>query len=572
MSKWTPMGVGLIGVLIGLMLSLLVPSVKAQDACDLDFTNDGVVDNRDIEAFVRVYSEGPCAILDDGSVDTLAPACDSIDFNGDGSFYDPEDITAFQRAFDGGPCPNGWYPVPKWADQVRVWLAPSYGNDANSGIKRELAVATPTRAYALVQDAAHAGRPWAVVIPRGEWIVGNLTGEYGAWAYGASGGRRGYIAADPDDDPSLPRPVIDAGGGSGFIGYCGNITIASLEFRGHGADASVGVHFYGRGSEGRGNIVVSDVLCREFSGNFAIQGSDKADPIKNVVVSRCASKWAFRVSGYAQGAFVSCADGVLFDTVTLQQNGYRWADPVDPPDVGSHNYYGVSNATNIVWNNCVTVEASATGLQFRGRHQVARGCVAINNPLGITAGHAQALPDEDSSAEIVGNLIIGGGDIDGNPRSFSIGVNRASGVVVRDNIIWRVAPEGLRMDTGAAFWLQGGEHQEWDISGNLIYDPRINLTDPPTSASTAPLFRDDRPIGSTPTSASLIEENTLVNAIPASAPTLSGYLDSHGVNVFAPEFAGRTFGELASLNRRGDWKDEWESKSLISWWKQRLSD
>ena len=66
------------------VLFFVTPKAKAQ--CDLDFNNDGWVDQGDVEAFLRVASESPCAVQNDGvTEDTLAPPCDSIDFNGDGS-------------------------------------------------------------------------------------------------------------------------------------------------------------------------------------------------------------------------------------------------------------------------------------------------------------------------------------------------------------------------------------------------------------------------------------------------------------------------------------------------------
>lgn len=64
---------------------------------DIDFNNDGsLFDPQDIEAFLSVYSEGPCI--------PETATCDSIDFNNDGSLFDPEDINAFLRVFSEGPC------------------------------------------------------------------------------------------------------------------------------------------------------------------------------------------------------------------------------------------------------------------------------------------------------------------------------------------------------------------------------------------------------------------------------------------------------------------------------------
>jgi hypothetical protein len=43
-----------------------------------------------------VFSEGPCV--------PESAFCDSIDFNNDGSFFDPCDIDSFLLVFSEGPC------------------------------------------------------------------------------------------------------------------------------------------------------------------------------------------------------------------------------------------------------------------------------------------------------------------------------------------------------------------------------------------------------------------------------------------------------------------------------------
>jgi hypothetical protein len=69
-----------------------------QAPCDsIDFNNDGATfDPTDIEAFLSVFSEGPCIPAE--------ATCNDIDFNNDGSLFDPCDIDAFLFVFSEGPC------------------------------------------------------------------------------------------------------------------------------------------------------------------------------------------------------------------------------------------------------------------------------------------------------------------------------------------------------------------------------------------------------------------------------------------------------------------------------------
>jgi hypothetical protein len=66
--------------------------------CDsIDFNNDGsVFDPTDVDAFLSVFSEGPCI--------PAGANCNDVDFNNDTSVFDPCDVDAFLLRFSEGPC------------------------------------------------------------------------------------------------------------------------------------------------------------------------------------------------------------------------------------------------------------------------------------------------------------------------------------------------------------------------------------------------------------------------------------------------------------------------------------
>jgi hypothetical protein len=80
------------------MLGEVMWSVIQTPRCDsIDFNRDGsFFDPVDIDALLSVFSEGPCM--------PETAACGDIDFNNDGSVFDPCDIDAFLLAFSEGPC------------------------------------------------------------------------------------------------------------------------------------------------------------------------------------------------------------------------------------------------------------------------------------------------------------------------------------------------------------------------------------------------------------------------------------------------------------------------------------
>ena len=73
-------------------------SIRETNCCDsIDFNDDGsVFDPDDIDAFLSLFSEGPCI--------PSAADCGDVDFNNDGSLFDPADIDSFLRVFSEGPC------------------------------------------------------------------------------------------------------------------------------------------------------------------------------------------------------------------------------------------------------------------------------------------------------------------------------------------------------------------------------------------------------------------------------------------------------------------------------------
>ncbi|MFO0856699.1 MAG: hypothetical protein U0640_04990 [Phycisphaerales bacterium] len=82
----------------GYLFSLNEIGTGPFSACDsIDFNNDGsVFDPADIDSFLSVYSEGPC--LPSGAT------CNDIDFNNDGGVFDPMDIDSFLSVYSEGPC------------------------------------------------------------------------------------------------------------------------------------------------------------------------------------------------------------------------------------------------------------------------------------------------------------------------------------------------------------------------------------------------------------------------------------------------------------------------------------
>ncbi len=74
-----------------------IPSAAGPTCDSIDINNDGsFFDPQDVDAFLSVFSEGPCV------PDTAV--CGDLDFNNDGSVFDPCDVDSFLTLFSEGPC------------------------------------------------------------------------------------------------------------------------------------------------------------------------------------------------------------------------------------------------------------------------------------------------------------------------------------------------------------------------------------------------------------------------------------------------------------------------------------
>jgi hypothetical protein len=72
-------------------------TITGTECGSIDFNNDGAFfDPTDIDAFLSVFSEGPCI--------PGAATCNDVDFNNDAALFDPCDIDSFLLVFSEGPC------------------------------------------------------------------------------------------------------------------------------------------------------------------------------------------------------------------------------------------------------------------------------------------------------------------------------------------------------------------------------------------------------------------------------------------------------------------------------------
>lgn len=85
--------------------TLICMEIPRDDGCaSIDFNNDGsIFDPDDLDDFLFVFAESPCPIRIEPTTGESCE-CNSVDTNRDGSIYDPADIDRFLSMLSEGPC------------------------------------------------------------------------------------------------------------------------------------------------------------------------------------------------------------------------------------------------------------------------------------------------------------------------------------------------------------------------------------------------------------------------------------------------------------------------------------
>lgn len=488
---WFTVAIAVLLLLVTLVRHAVAAPVPSQaPPCDtIDFNQDGLFpDTQDVEDFRAVLAGGASS----------TGAANDIDFNNDGVFPDTADLEAFLRVFAGGPCEAARRPqwrlfVPPPSSR-QVFVSSSLGSDANDGTilrpRRTIA-----QGFALLGHRTgdslflrrgdvfqeHVGMPNG-----GGWNKSGLSADAPLWlgAYG---------------DASLPRPIVHGVGGAAALNFQSgggvrHVVVDGVAFVWTPGSPAKGINWYAEGTD----VLLQDCEVRGFVVNLNIEALGSSRPVgagggvgvglDRLVIRGCSILDAnpHGSGSHSNGVHVNNAAGVM-EWCLLDNNG---RDDRGFGTTKNHNLYLACNVPEFIVRDTISTRGSATGLQLRAQNTSAEGCLVAWNPLGLTTGHAEIegkrdpgpdgrfdTPDDvvywpnmwpawGSRGHIVGNLIVGGGDIAPNlPRGMSLGIGYPDGLVVRDNIVLEV--EGG--DPAAVTF--GGLHTTWTFEGNTVYAP-----------------------------------------------------------------------------------------------------
>ena len=137
----------------------------------------------------------------------------------------------------------------------------------------------------------------------------------------------------------------------------------------------------------------------------------------------------------------------------------------------NRNYYGSAGFSNTTLDGNITAVGASGGMQAR-MGGIIRNNLALDEPVGISVGHAENPVGVPFTATIENNVVLGSSDVGHQPRGFGLGFG-GMGFTVRGNIIAHNVRgtgnlEGLFSDTDLGSAYQS--YQDGVIEDNIVYN------------------------------------------------------------------------------------------------------
>jgi hypothetical protein len=268
---------------------------------------------------------------------------------------------------------DGWIDEDALTSATTIYVAPGYGNDANNGTTTGTAVATLTRAAALVTN----GQSWAIRILEGTSVAGiNWTKGGASWTA-----------------PGLFSSYWDAGAGVGTQGVKPQITsMMNCISAGGAVDYSIWrkIHFAPPGTEDCFNSLRHRYLafddCRFEGGENAVDLNitDVPPLSERLFVNRCTFIDTINETGISKGLYTSKMSECLIRECHFELTG-RTGTSGYGSDIFSRSQYHDAEETDVWVIGCYT--SRSDGVQNRPGGCIVDCVFTESHLMGFIGGH-----------------------------------------------------------------------------------------------------------------------------------------------------------------------------------------
>jgi hypothetical protein len=375
---------------------------------------------------------------------------------------------------------NGWPIFARQYNTRVIYISSSTGNDSNTGLSPEMAVATIAKGQSFLRN----GYPDHLLLKAGDTFVGQSFG------YVRVSGR------------SATAPMVIGTYGTGAAPIVETLTtgdaigIGSLGGSGRGGDFLVveGINFYAYERD-PGNPAYKGPATNSFGTRFlnpvtelmivgcqfryyttdVVIDASSTGPSSTVTLYRNVVTDAWGTDQHSQGVYMAGIAKPVIEQNIFDHNGWNASIPGASATIFNHNLYLQYTDGPVVFVGNISANSATDGVMARSGGTITSNLFihdAMGPIVGITPGAESAAPLL-TSASISGNIILQVTDIPASPSSLPRGQGvvvsnaRGSGVQITDNIIANPDPSsstvnqaGIRLDEYT---------KEINATNNVIY-------------------------------------------------------------------------------------------------------
>src|SRR5665213_1584411 len=298
----------------------------------------------------------------------------------------------------------GFTVVTPSSDSQLIYVSSS-GSDTNTGLSASSPLATIAKAYGRLRN----GYPDWILLKRGDTY-------HESFANFADSGRSQQEPAVVTDygDPSLPRPIVDAGANNAFVTgkSIQHVDVIGIAFTTSTHNPS-SPNFNGKGQDGcEDDGTTTDLLVEDCSFSYFVNDINlvgNSGPINNITIRRCEilDSYSNSAGTHSQGMFAAYVDGLSIEDNVFDHDGWNTSVIGATPTIFNHDCYLHSSNNGVVVTNNIFADASSFGLQARAGGIVDNN-VFVNNAHGMSFGLVNGATTRAGgvSGEVEGNVYL----------------------------------------------------------------------------------------------------------------------------------------------------------------------
>ena len=297
---------------------------------------------------------------------------------------------------------NGWTQVTPTAGVSRqIYVSSSTGSDANTGLSPSSPLATIAHAVTMMRN----NEPDWILLKRGDTFAENV-----ALTTSGISAQQPMVLTDYGD-PTLPRPVVDAGANTAIHTGTSNhfVDIIGISFTSSTHDPS-SPNFNNTGSNGLSDGGTTDLLIEDCSFQYFIDDlifQSVSSPVSNITVRRCEILNSYSTTSHSEGLYAESTTNLTITENVFDHDGWNTNVSGGGPTGFNHDCYLHSSDINCVVTNNVFADASSVGLQARAGGIVDNN-LFINDPYGFSFGLVNGSTTKAGgvTGEVIGNVVL----------------------------------------------------------------------------------------------------------------------------------------------------------------------